>query len=110
MNKYEEKMTQLVKDFSDGIWFKNDNVKVGYSFAEVFIDDTDENDFSINIESEEQDLLSSDLFDSWEDVFKQTPNLEFVISRDCAERGNFITWQQFKDALDDKGKVDIVSF
>ena len=113
MNKYEEKMTNVVQDFSDGIWFKNDNVKVGYSFAETVCDYKNlpygvEGD--IFIISEYEDILKSAIYNNWEDVFKNNLDVKFVINKDCAEKGNFITWQQFKDALDDKGKVDIVSF
>ena len=108
MNKYEEKMTSVVRDFSGGIWFKNEDVKVGYSFAETIFNYGVDGD--VFVISEYDGILSTLLYDNWEDLFAQNPDVEFAITRDCAHNGNFVTWQQFKDALDDKSRVNIVSF
>ena len=113
MNKYEETLTRLVRKFGNGIWFKNDNVKVGYSFADAMFD------YKILpygvkgdifIISEYEDILKSAIYNGWEDVFKHNSDVQFVISKDCAKKGNFVTWQQFKDVLDRKEqRPDIVS-
>ena len=99
MNKYEEAMNSGIKAFSKhGFWFKNDLLEVGYSYAEV---DYFDEGLSFGIDSED--------YNSWEEFFESNKNIEFVITKDCAESDNFTTWSKFKEAIDGKINIHIVT-
>ncbi len=104
MNKYEEILDGLIYETgSEGSWFKNDMIKIGVSFAECYIDD------GILIHSEEDAILISDSYENWEEVFGKNEDLKFVITLECAESQNFVTWQEFKDAIDGDKQLNIAT-
>ncbi len=107
MDKYEKAFSDILGEFDEkGFWFKNEFVKVGFSYAEVFLD-TD--DGAINIECDCESALNEMIYNTWEEFFEHFKDLKFVFTLDCAISGNFVTWNDFKDIIDGKLKKHIVT-
>lgn len=103
--KYENALMSGIKAFSEhSFWFKNDNVKVGYSYASIDIDD--ECGY-FTVFSEDENVVESGDYDGWWDFFENNEDVQFVITRDCAEDNEFVTWDQFKAAIDGGDKIHI---
>lgn len=107
MDKYEQAFNDSLNEFIvTGFWFKNECVKIGFSYAEV---DFDSNDNSISIGTDCESALNEYIYENWNDFFEHFPNLEFILTKDLALDDNFITWGDFKDIIDGKLKKIIAT-
>lgn len=109
MSKYNDKFNDILNIYKDtGFWYKNKNVKIGFSYANVYID---YDDGAINVDAEDEEVFSmSDFtYGCWDDFFDDFKDLKFVFTVDCAIEDNFITWNEFKKVVDGKLNKGIFS-
>lgn len=104
MNNYEEIFADTIGVFSpSGIWIRNNNLMVGISY--MYIEKIgDDGLFNFESESDEYEACAYANIES----FFEYECLEFCFTLDKALQGNFITWKEFCDRIDNKKSFDDV--
>lgn len=106
MSKYEKSFNTILNMLNEkGIWFKNDAVKIGFSYAEICFDDTDG---AITLYADCETAIDECIYESFEKLFEHFPKLEFNFCLESSLNGNFATWSEFKDIVDGKSNKTLL--
>lgn len=100
MNKYDKEFYSLCcLTGMKGFWFENDIVAIGFSFCEISVDD----DFEIDYMESEEDYVCMAVDEgSISHCFEvDNEDVKFCFTKLDAIDGNFITWEEFKNKVDD---------
>lgn len=96
MENYSDKFTKIFKDMhSEGFWFQNKNVKIGFSFIYVYIDEDD--NVLINVDCDEDNIETWGIYNNWEDFFSHHPDLRIALELDEGLDSKFYSWNELKD-------------
>lgn len=101
MDNYNEIFMNQFEVF-EGFWFINEDTKIGFSFATVYLDDDDN---TINIETDCESELGNFVYDNWNDFFEHHSDLQIIFSLDLALEGKFYNWNEIKEGIDGKRKI-----
>lgn len=108
MNKYEEKLLNILEMYNEmSLWIEDNSCKIGFSYIEI---EKFEDDYNPSFEIVMADNSKVPIYEEChlEELMTRLDE-KFVITKDKAIEGNFVSWEEFKKAVDGEIEIDICS-
>lgn len=108
MNKYEKRLLNILELYDEmGLWIEDDSCKIGFSYIEI---EKFENGHNPSFEIIRAENNKVPIYEEYY-LEELMINLDekFVITKDKAIEGNFVSWDEFKKAVDGEISIDILS-